>query len=46
MSPQLILNVQRTQFLAEADALDEGRDIYDIETRESLLAAYLEFTQE
>lgn len=41
MSTQLILNIQRTQFLAECEALDEGRDYFDIDSRESVLEAYL-----
>lgn len=40
MSSQLILNIMRTQMLAECDALIEGRDCFDIDTRESILAAY------
>lgn len=31
---QCLLNIQRTQFLAEADALDDGREFWDIELRE------------
>ena len=41
MTQQTILNIQRTQFLAECDALDEGRDYFDIDTHESVLDAYL-----
>jgi len=40
MSKQLIINIQRTQFLAECDALTEGRDYFDIESQESVLDAY------
>lgn len=40
MTRQLILNIQRTQFLAECDALTEGRDYFDIESRESVFDAY------
>jgi len=40
MSKQLILNIQRTQMLAECDALIEGRDYFDIDSQESVLAAY------
>ena len=40
MNTQLILNIQRTQMLAECDALAEGRDYFDIDSQESVLAAY------
>jgi hypothetical protein len=40
MSTQLILNIQRTQMLAECDALMEDRDYFDIDSRESVLDAY------
>jgi hypothetical protein len=40
MSTQLILNIQRTQMLAECDALMEDRDYFDIDSQESVLAAY------
>jgi hypothetical protein len=40
MTKQLILNIQRTQMLAECDALADGRDYFDIESRESVLDAY------
>ena len=46
MTKQLILNVQRTQFQAELDALESGVDCYDLDTRESMLDAWVEFTQE
>jgi hypothetical protein len=39
---QLILNIHRTLFLAEGDAFDEGRDFFDIDSRESVLDAYNE----
>jgi hypothetical protein len=42
MTKQLILNIQRTLFLAEGDALAEGRDYFDIDSRESVLDAYNE----
>lgn len=31
---QPLLNIQRTQFYAECDALEEGREYWDIELRE------------
>ena len=35
LTPQLILNVMRTQFLAELEAVcDNGAAVYDIDTRE------------
>lgn len=40
MSLQTLLNIQRTQFLAECEALDEGRDYFDIASRKSVLEAY------
>lgn len=41
MSKQLIINIMRSQFLAECDALEAGRDYFDIDTRESVLQAYI-----
>lgn len=32
--PQFLLNIQRTQFLAEAEALEAGRETWEIELRE------------
>ena len=43
MSAQFILNVRRTQFYAEGHAIDAGRTLYDIHTREDLLAAFTAF---
>ena len=40
MSNQFILNIQRTQFLAECEALADGRNYFDIDSRESVLEAY------
>ena len=40
MSAQFLLNISRSQFLAECEALDAGRDFFDIDLRESVLAAY------
>jgi hypothetical protein len=40
MTKQLIFNVWTSQFLAECDALTEGRDYFDIESQESVLDAY------
>jgi hypothetical protein len=42
MDKQLILNVRRTQFWAEAEALDELRVYFDIDTRVNVLEAYIE----
>ena len=33
MTQQLILNIQRTQFYAEGEAMDAGRAFFDIHTR-------------
>lgn len=39
MTAQLILNIQRTQFLAEIEAVcDDGAAVYDIDTRELIVS--------
>ena len=43
MSAQLILNAQRTWFHAVGAAFDEYRAVYDIDTREDMLTAYVAF---
>lgn len=37
MNKQLILNVQRTQFLVELEAVADGAEVYDIDTRERII---------
>lgn len=42
LTKQLILNVSRTQFMAEGEALVEMRDFFCIVTHESILDQWLE----
>jgi hypothetical protein len=42
MDKQLILNIHRSLFWAEAEAYDNLRLLFDIDTRENLLEAYIE----
>lgn len=41
MNDQMLLNIQRAQFVAEWDALIDNRDFFDIDLQVSVLDAYL-----